>query len=260
MPKFFVLIAIFILLPCQSFAEVAIKDAVAQKGHFSYFSEENDIKECVKESLEDKDFEDDYCGCKADIHYPIFSGLKTAAANKQVNYFFLDSVAEYKCNGHKSTQLKQVKNHTPTLRELHFTKKFRDGHFLSIVQRFVGQTVGAAHYGTKTWGRIIDTDNGNILNIKDIFGNDKNLYVELNKYIISSLLKYPMTTKDFINKDTYVSAEDCDGCSFYVDEKGRLTIAFNPYVVAPFDEGEAVELAIPKRFVINKELADVLRE
>jgi len=251
----------FVMLISPAWAEVIIKDAIAQKGYF--IEEDTNMNECLDDSFNSGSM--DYCGCEADVHYPIFSGIKNFDVQENLNKIFANDANNFECKGIKSKKPNKLKDKIPSVRDYSFKITFRKNNFLSIVQDWHQENAGAAHGLFGLVGKIVYIETGELLGGKIIFGIESKNYSALNEYIIKGLIAknigYIEYNKEFHDeRKQFISIESlCEDCSLYIDKKGRLKISFDPYVVASMADG-IVELTIPKKFVTNKELADILQE
>ncbi|MEZ5690322.1 MAG: DUF3298 domain-containing protein [Rickettsiales bacterium] len=259
MLRFIIFSIFFMSLPYSVCAADIFQLKTYQEG---YFLKTNNTKKCIAESLAEKSNTVwEFCGCESSIKYPVFTKIKDKSGQESLNKFFLDNVVARKCEGIKADKLPELHDRMGDNRDISFDANFKKKNFLSIVKLFRGLNAGAAHDMYAKDGFIINLDSGEILGVADIFGSDKERYKKLNEYIIGKLTKEEGT--NYFNgssiKDSFVSENGCDKCSFYVDSSGNLKIVFNPYIVASFAKG-IVEVVVPKEFLANKELADVLRE
>lgn len=256
---------VFIILGAGSslsLANVAIKYKVYQKGYFF----ENSDGQCVEDSL--KIPKVDLCGCEADIVYPVFSGLRNLNAQNKLNDLFAIDAKKQGCDGIQYNQPKELKGWHVTEKQRKFKQVFSSGNYVSLLQEAWEYGAGAAHGANWVVGTIVDIKSGYILTIPKIFGENGTLYGELNQYLEDKLNEtdgtyyheYKQNGQSFpLSNKKLVTPDKCDGCSIYVSENGNLMISFKPYTVASGAVG-VVDVEIPKKFVINKELSDILRE
>lgn len=260
MSKRLIILSLFVLFSFPLYSAIASDLFQLKTYQEGYFLKTNNIKKCIADSLEEEaNTVWEFCGCESSIHYPVFYDLKDKNAQEKLNKFFLDNVATRKCEGKKASKPEELKGRGGDTIDISFDVSIEKGRFVSIIKLSKGLNAGAAHDMYVKDGFIINLDSGKILSVSDIFGSDKERYKKLNEYIIGKLAK---EEGNYFNgssaKDSFVSENGCDKCSFYVDSSGNLKIIFNPYVVASFAKG-IVEVVVPKEFLTNKELAVILR-
>ncbi len=256
-----------VAFPASLWADVTVSDRIAQQG---YFFDERGLEEkpsCIEMSQLSNAW--DYCGCTSEIHYPALSGLHSSKAEMALNKKLRERVKAYECEGKPSKQMRALKDRISSGSKHTFITTFQSERFLSVLEDWYDENAGAAHglYGNSSM--IIDLEEGNILEHSQLFGTDAEAYSRLNDYLLTTLRNMEHTwyspqfdNNEFVKndrKDSLVSPDKCDGCSFYINDKARLVIAFNPYAVASF-AGGVIELTVPKRFLTNAELVSVLQE
>lgn len=258
----FLATALFYVSPSIA-ADFSIKNETLQKG---YFLLTDNLEKCLSEPAEEGEILD-ACICVSDIKYPRFSGMQNKELQDSLNKHFKNFAAKIACEGKKTKKPENIKGRTADA-ELSFEKTFEGTGYISLKQREHVYSSGAAHDLATEYGTIINVNKGHILKITDIFGNDKENYEAINKFIDKKNLERQCKLLDNcsqnymptaqLSPETNITGGGC-GISFYIDKNSRLKAIFNPYVIGSFADG-IIEFEIPKKFVTNKELSDILRE
>lgn len=227
------------LLPClllissPAWADVTIDEKVLQKGIFS-------PPKCNNESG---------CLCEADIKYPVIGGMKDLQKETQINADILKSAEQIKCEGAPVQAANTGDNFSITHS---YEVTFKSPEVLGLKFSETAYE-GGAHGNSTIEGMIIDLDTGNVLSIKDIFG-DSNIPA-INQIIYDTLIpKAEGVFHDEVEgrKGSFIKDGKCQGCTILVNKEG-IQVVFQAYEVAPFADGNPA-VTIPAKYITYKAL------
>ena len=188
---------------------------------------------------------------EANIKAPLIDGMKNEALQAQLNQKYLQENKKlYEAFKTEIAGMKELGKEGHLGTEAGFEIKTDNGEVLSIA-RYVENT--AAYASTQVYYDTIDKKNEVLITLPSLFKDGQ--YVEVISEYIKNEMKKEM--KEDENKVYWVedSEEGVEGFkqigneqSFYINENGKLVIAFEEYEVAPGYMGN-VEFEIPTEVI-----------
>lgn len=188
---------------------------------------------------------------EANIKAPLIDGMKNEALQAQLNQKYLQENKKlYEAFKTEIAGMKELGKEGHLGTEAGFEIKTDNGEVLSIA-RYVENTAASA--STQVYYDTIDKKNEVLITLPSLFKDGQ--YVEVISEYIKNEMKKEM--KEDENKVYWVedSEEGVEGFkqigneqSFYINENGKLVIAFEEYEVAPGYMGN-VEFEIPTEVI-----------
>lgn len=231
-----------LFLPAAALADVAVDNKDVQVGLY------------VQESCKPQGMEGfNECQCMADIHVPVIKGMKDADKEKQINALFGAMADRYRCAGKESDQ--EVTDE-PSSSTYNFDITFQSQQFMGL--RFESWSYsGGAHGNGFVEGVVLDTDNGKVLTISEIFSD----LPTLNKYIYEALSAEPEgeVFHDAIEafKGEFVTPTECKSCAVLLTGEG-VKVVFQTYAVSSFANGP-MEVLIEEKLIGNPAIREALK-
>lgn len=231
-------LSLWIAFSVSALAEVVVEDRVLQQGVF--VDTRNECKPHKNKPIPEE------CYCKADIHYPVISGMTNPASQEVLNKQFLDAVQAQQCSGDAVTDallLKKLKDHDglstyrSSFKVIHPSKDF-----LAIEMGSYWYGYRAAHAHLTTSGIIIDLSTNTVMTPGSLFG--KNLS-QVNKYIYKSLSSMECPTIE--RNHVFLTKAACKDCSMSFTADG-VKVTFEPYSVGCAAMGSP-EVIVPAKYV-----------
>jgi len=218
-------------------AEVSVKTQVMQQGLFR-------AKDCKPSETEVTPGD---CLCKADIKYPIISGLGDKTEQDKLNAEFKKAAEQSKCDGDSTSAAeKEMQNWI----NQESTLSFNTPEIIAI-KTAVHQYSGGNHDSVYVDGLIIDVESGKILTPKEIFG--KNLPT-VNQAIYDAMIKIGEGTfpeEIEARKGKYIQDDKCNDCSILLSDEG-IKVVFQTYSLA------ASAYGMPEVAIDSANIADPL--
>lgn len=191
-------------------------------------SKNNEKVKIVDKVISDKD---DYV--YVDVIIPKISGLpnknKEDLLNKKIENYTLEWIDNIKLISQENFDT-NVKPLSPYEANVRYEIKNNDKLLSFYIEYY--QFIGGAHGSTTRVGYTIDTDNGERLNISDLFNEEYDYKTFINKEIQSQINE---------NKDIYFMGKDGfqgikDNQDFYIEDND-LVVFFQQYEIAPYSTG-----------------------
>jgi hypothetical protein len=216
-----------------------VEKQVLQKGIFL-----NTDAECEK---------NDNCLCKADINYPVVSGLGSETAQIEINKKFKKSAKydedensfEYLCDGKliNTTQELTYRNYKFFA---NYEVTFNSSEILGISIYREAETGGMTGPMISYKGFIINVQTGKELSAKDIFGENIN---QVNQIIYEKLITIESSDLDKLKerKGKFIEGDICNDCSLFLSKEG-IKIIWGKYTVA-FGVAGNPDVLIPNKYI-----------
>jgi hypothetical protein len=195
----------------------------------------------------------DDCLCKADISYPILSGLDSETAQIEFNQTFKKVAEEYKCDGKPTILTKIAEDMMTNKRDeiaLNYEVTFESPEILSILNYGFTFGAGAAHANEFAKGFILDIVSGKKLSAKDIFGENID---HVNQVIYEKLIPIAFPEDLKKRKGKFIERDICNDCSLFLSKEG-IKIIWDKYAVTGGAAGNP-DVLIPNKYITYPAIA-----
>lgn len=225
-------LSLLLVFSASALAEVTVEDRVLQKGIF--VSTDDDCKPKKNKPLSKE------CYCKADIRYPVISGMSDTVFQSQLNKM----VSEHgeACQGAPTDGSVQFEDEEVSTYTRSFKITFQSNDVLALKTETFSYGYGSAGTNFVHSGIIIDLSTNTLITPAALFG--KNI-TQVNAHIYKSLRK--MQCPEVERNQQFLSKTECTNCSMSLDKNG-VNVSFLPHTVGCGAMGSP-EVLVPAKYV-----------
>lgn len=231
-------LSLLLVFSASAHAEVTVEDRVLQKGIF--VSTDDDCKPKNKKPISKE------CYCKADIHYPVISGMTDNVIQDKINNDALKRAINLQCNGAPADASVQFEDEDVATYKSSFKKTYHSNDLLALETEIFSYGYLSNGDPFSKSGIIIDLSTNTLTNPTPsaLFG--KNI-PQVNAHIYKSLSKMQCPDLELTPKTQFLTKTECTNCSMSLDKDG-IKIFFPQHTVGCGAMGSP-EVLVPAKYV-----------